>query len=83
MKLSSGHHLIYVDCESITSESFDFDSDYDMSDPDSEYNVTDSDSEYHASDLDYNSKTSDSGNSDTDVLLLLLQKSKLRSIKLF
>ena len=35
-----------VDCESITSESLDSDSNYDMSDPDPDYNVTDSDSEY-------------------------------------
>jgi hypothetical protein len=59
-----------VDCESITSESFDSDSDYEMSYPDPDYNVTNSDSEYYASDLDYNSQTNDSGNSDTDVELL-------------
>ena len=59
-----------VDCESITSESLDSDSNYDMSDPDPDYNVTDSDSEYYASDLDYNSQTNDSSNSDTDVKLL-------------
>ena len=59
-----------VDCESITSESLDSDSNYDMSDPDPDYNVTDSDSEYYAIDLDYNSQTNDSGNSDTDVELL-------------
>ena len=52
-----------VDCQSITSESVDSDSDYDDS-------VTDSDSEYYASDLNYNSQTNDSSNSDTDVKLL-------------